>query len=78
MSGPVKPAARLGNVTVALPTSTPPRVIKVPDVAANVTLPRVATSTLSDGSMDQVILHCGRPVTLGVYLEANPGYSIVV
>ena len=77
MSSAVKPAARQGNTLATLPTSTPPRIIRPLDCAQNVILPRVATSTLTDGTMDQVILHCGRPVTLGVYLEANPGAVVV-
>jgi hypothetical protein len=77
MSSAVKPAARHGNITTPVPTTTPPRVIRPLDCAQPVTLPRVAQSLLDDGTMDQVILHCGRPVTLGVYLEANPGAVVI-
>lgn len=77
MSGPSTPTARGKHTVAPLPSSTPARVIRPLDCAVAVTIPHTGQATLADGSMDQVLLYQGRPISLAVFLEANPGAIVV-
>ena len=77
MSGPSTPSARKAHTVTPTPPNTPPRVIRPLDCAAAVNIPLVANATLPDGSTDQVLLYQGRPMSLAVFLEANPGAVVI-
>ena len=72
MSG-VTPAVRQRVTNV--PVKANPHVYTVPGVAGNVSVPHVGSATLTDGTTDEIVLWQGRPVTLAVYQEGNPGYN---
>jgi hypothetical protein len=69
----VTPAARQRH-TIA-PVKAAPHVYTVTGVAGNMNVPHVGTATLPDGTTDEVVLWQGRPVTLAVFQEGNPGYN---